>query len=152
MLTAQKPLWKEFERLSLEIVTAPLNATARMTTLSNRPTLCDRIKSHQKGDQSLEFIKVGEMEHEEEETHKLEEGTQEELGEDARGVDFQIPTGPITRAQSKRLQEALQGLVGCTLEEETKSKASSKKLGLQKETKIINLIQVQSSEGPITLG
>ncbi|CAA3013526.1 Hypothetical predicted protein [Olea europaea subsp. europaea] len=91
------------------------------------------------------------MEHEEEETHKLEEGTQDELGEDARDVDFQIPTSPITRVQSKKLQEALQGLVGCALEEEIKSKANSNKLGLREETKIINLIQVQSSEGPITL-
>ncbi|CAA3027500.1 Hypothetical predicted protein [Olea europaea subsp. europaea] len=102
------------------------------------------------------------MEHEEDEMHKLEKGTQDvliadaqgvdELGEDAQGVDFQIPTGPVTRARSKKLQETLQGLVGNVLEEETKSKANSKELGLREETKIINLIQVQSSEGPIILG
>ncbi|CAA3028000.1 Hypothetical predicted protein [Olea europaea subsp. europaea] len=95
---------------------------------------------------------LGGMEHEEEEMHKLEEGTQDKLGEDARGVDFQIPTCPTTRARSKKLQESLQGLVGHALEEETKSKAISNELGLQVETKFINLIQVQSSEDPITLG
>ncbi|CAA2991978.1 Hypothetical predicted protein [Olea europaea subsp. europaea] len=68
----------------------------------------------------------------------LEEGTQDELGEDARGmneleddargVDLQIPTGPITTARSKKLQEALQGLVGRVLEEETKSKTNSNEL------------------------
>ncbi|CAI9759209.1 unnamed protein product [Fraxinus pennsylvanica] len=91
------------------------------------------------------------MEHEEEKTHNLEVGTQDELGVDAQGVDFQIPTGLITRARAKKLQ-AIQGFVGRVLEEETQSKANSNELGLQEETKIINLIQVQSSEDPITLG
>ena len=57
-LTAQKSLWKEFERLSLEIVATPSNSNARMATLSVRPTLRDRIKSHQKGDQFFEYIKA----------------------------------------------------------------------------------------------
>lgn len=94
---------------------------------------------------------LGGMEHEEEKTHKLEEGTKDELGEDAQGVDFQISIGPITRARAKKLHETIP-LVGRVLDEETKSKANSNELGLQEETKIINLIQVQSSEGPITLG
>ena len=57
-LTAQKLLWKEFERLSLEVVDAPFRSNARVVALSVQPTLRDRIKSHQKGDQSFDYIKA----------------------------------------------------------------------------------------------
>lgn len=38
-MTTQKPLGKEFERLGLEIVTAPSNVVARMIASFVRPTL-----------------------------------------------------------------------------------------------------------------
>lgn len=38
-MTTQKPLGKEFERLGLEIVTAPSNVVARMIASFARPTL-----------------------------------------------------------------------------------------------------------------
>ncbi|XP_022883544.1 uncharacterized protein LOC111400364 [Olea europaea var. sylvestris] len=57
MLTTQEPLWEEFERLNLKVVTTQPGVVARVTDLSVRPTLRDRINGHQKGDQSFEYIK-----------------------------------------------------------------------------------------------
>ncbi|KAL2474279.1 RNA-directed DNA polymerase [Abeliophyllum distichum] len=58
MLIAQRPLWRKFERLSLEVVTTPSNSVARIVILLVQPNLCDRIKSYQRCDQFFEFIKA----------------------------------------------------------------------------------------------
>lgn len=49
---------EDFERLSLEIVMTPPNVAPLITAFSIQPTLRYRIKSQQKYDQSMEFIKV----------------------------------------------------------------------------------------------
>lgn len=53
-----KPLWRELERLHLEVVATPFDSVAQMASLLARPNLYDWIKIHHKGDPSFEFIKV----------------------------------------------------------------------------------------------
>ena len=51
---------------------------------------------------------------------------------------FQVPIGPITRARSKKIKEALNGLIQ---EIWADSKIGHSKLGPKKDEGIINLIQ-----------
>ena len=51
---------------------------------------------------------------------------------------FQVPIGPITRARSKKIKEALNGLIQ---EIWVDSKTGHSKLGPKKDEGIINLIQ-----------
>lgn len=48
MLTMQEPLWREFEKLNLEVVTTQPGMVARVASMLIRPTFCDRVKGHQR--------------------------------------------------------------------------------------------------------
>lgn len=45
-LTVQELLWKDFDRLNLEVVTTLPSAIIQMIAFSIQPTLCGRIKDH----------------------------------------------------------------------------------------------------------
>ncbi|KAF7802555.1 hypothetical protein G2W53_041666 [Senna tora] len=53
--------------------------------------------------------------------------------------DLHLPTGPITRAKAKRIQQAMQGLMKQVHEDE----ADLEELGMEQELKAVNILQVQ---------
>ncbi|KAF7800706.1 Transposon Ty3-I Gag-Pol polyprotein [Senna tora] len=50
-----------------------------------------------------------------------------------------LPTGPITRAKAKRIQEAMQGLMKQVHGDEV----DLEELGMEQELKAVNILQVQ---------
>lgn len=62
-------------------------------------------------------------------------------------IDFYIPIDPITRAQEKRIEEAMQSLVLRIFEEKSLDEIDSHEV-----FKTINILQVQLEQGQITMG
>ncbi|KAF7821202.1 Transposon Ty3-I Gag-Pol polyprotein [Senna tora] len=55
------------------------------------------------------------------------------------GDDLHLPTGPITRAKAKRMQQAMQGL----MKQVHGDKADLEELGMEQDLKAVNILQVQ---------
>ncbi|KAF7820713.1 Transposon Ty3-I Gag-Pol polyprotein [Senna tora] len=56
-----------------------------------------------------------------------------------QGDDLHLPTGPITRAKAKRIQQAMQGL----MKQVHGDKADLEELGMEQDLKAVNIKQVQ---------
>ncbi|KAF7835458.1 hypothetical protein G2W53_010317 [Senna tora] len=56
-----------------------------------------------------------------------------------QGDHLHLPTGPITRAKAKRMQQAIQGL----MKQVHGHKANLEELGMEQDLKAVNILQVQ---------
>ncbi|KAF7802479.1 Transposon Ty3-I Gag-Pol polyprotein [Senna tora] len=62
-----------------------------------------------------------------------------DMDQNANQDDLHLPTGPITRAKAKRIQQAMQGLMKQVHGDE----ADFEELGIEHELKAVNILHVQ---------